>query len=140
MDNEKYTRIKKEAKTLMNLLSDDERIEITKQDINVIKIYNNITIKAEENNTYDFLKMKMDTLVKIINKSANKEFDIISQNLTKDEMITIIENDISDYGGFYLCPESYNLKNNINYCYNDNCKACWLNAIKDIKFKGDKNE
>lgn len=37
-------------------------------------------------------------------------------------------------------PESYNLKNNIDYCCNDNCKACWLNAIKDIKFKGDKNE
>lgn len=83
------------------------------------------------------LKRKINKILEKVYELEDLEnrfdFNIVSKKLTRDEMIQVIENDLTGYEGFYYCPKVYKI--NID-CKKD-CKECWLNAIKEVKFKGE---
>ncbi|NEZ84560.1 hypothetical protein EXN54_20285 [Clostridium botulinum] len=68
-----------------------------------------------------------------------KEIDIkeIAKEMTKSEFLN--SDYIKNKSEFRYCPGVYNLENCINIKCDPqiNCKECWENAIKDIKFKGE---
>lgn len=142
---EKLKKIKELSKPLIDFieqeLNPDEKIEIShqgfkliseeaylpKDDLNMSEI-NDLTSKV-----YDLI----DEIDKLEKTTYVIDFSIISQNLTRDEMIQSIKYALTGYEGFYLCPDRYGLNEN-EECHSDyDCKKCWLNAIKEVKFKGE---
>ena len=113
----KETENKEDEKTINN--------EITQEEINLESL--------------DTLRDKANDLVEQINSNDNCDFNIISQNLTREEMIKVIKNNLTEYEGFYMCPEDYGLNYRKHICHQDgDCKKCWLYAIKEVKFKDEK--
>ena len=130
-DNEfgyKYCRIYSSTEILPEWFKEDEKTinnEITQEEINLESL--------------DTLRDKVNDLVGQIKSNNNYDFNIISQNLTREEMIKVIKNNLTKYEGFYMCPEDYGLNYRKNICHQDgDCKKCWLYAIKEVKFKDEK--
>ena len=92
--------------------------------------------KETDSKSLDTLRDKVNDLIDTMNDTNNYDFNIISQNLTREEMIKVIKNDLAEYEGFFMCPEDYGLNYRKNICLQDgDCKKCWLYAIKEVKFK-----
>lgn len=104
------------------------------------RIYSSTEILPEwfkeeiDSESLDTLQDKVNDLIDTMNDTNNYDFNIISQNLTREEMIKVIK---TTFEGFYKCPDDYD---GLNYkkdicLQDDDCEKCWLYAIKEVKFK-----
>ena len=131
-DNEwgyKYCRIYSSTEILPEWFK--EEIE-NKEDEETIN--NEIAQEEIDSESLDTLRDKVNDLVGQIKSNNNYDFNIISQNLTREEMIKVIK---TTFEGFYKCPDDYD---GLNYkkdicLQDDDCEKCWLYAIKEVKFK-----
>ncbi|HDK7314602.1 TPA: hypothetical protein PTV97_003763 [Clostridium botulinum] len=65
------------------------------------------------------------------------DIDKIAKEMTREEFLNSCY--INNENGISYCPSIFDLKNFPYHICNpkENCKECWKNAIKDIKFKGE---
>lgn len=125
-------------------IKDDEFTKLNLDDTSwgykYCRIYSSTEILPEwfkeeiDSESLDTLRDKVNDLIDTMNDTNNYDFNIISQNLTREEMIKVIKTICE---GFYKCPDDYD---GLNYkkdicLQDDDCEKCWLYAIKEVKFK-----
>ena len=99
-------------------LSSNERVEINSGGLNLIII--------NEVNNKELLRVIFDFNIVSLLLTRNE--------ITRNEIIRIIQHGLTKYNRFYACPSNYELKKKCN-CSVENCTKCWLKAIEDVKFK-----
>lgn len=134
-DNEwgyKYCRIYSSTEILPEWFKEEIENKEEEETIN-----NEIAQEEIDSESLDTLRDKVNDLIDTMNDTNNYDFNIISRNLTREEMIKVIKTTCE---GFYKCPDDYdglNYKKDI--CLQDgDCEKCWLDAIKEVKFKDEK--
>ena len=125
-------------------IKDDEFTKLNLDDTSwgykYCRIYSSTEILPEwfkeeiDSESLDTLQDKVNDLIDTMNDTNNYDFNIISQNLTREEMIKVIKTICE---GFYKCPDDYD---GLNYkkdicLQDDDCEKCWLYANKEVKFK-----
>lgn len=132
---EKLEKIKELSKPLIEFIEQElspyEKIEISQEGFKLIS--EEACLSKSKTSLLGKVNKILDKVYKLEDLENRFDFDIVSKELTRDEMIQVIENDLTRCEGFYLCPVKYGLD---SHC-ETNCRECWLNAIKEVKFKGE---
>lgn len=71
------------------------------------------------------------------------KIDEIRKIMTREKFLNELEKNKFGFKGDYECPKDIGLLNLENKCIGESekrCKKCWLEATKDVKFKGEETE
>lgn len=134
--------IRKETDWIPDIAINNTEIKIKAIDIKREEVLTEAGYRTSLKELEEKADLVISLLSKIPNKDLSYKWEIVKLFLTKDEMINIIQHNLTNDDGFYGCPSEYdelrNITNTTGYC-DTSCINCWKQIfnIKEIKFKGE---